>query len=106
MSAAAAARMRHAGDPTTSLHAARHTVESGALGAQKREILALVKSAPGLTTLELASLEGSTLDRYKIAKRMKLLVEAGLVRQGEARMQGNGRLAHAYWPQETQGGLL
>ena len=102
---ALAARLRHRGDPTTSLHAARRVVEDGTLTGQQAEILALVREYPGRTTLELSESEGCRLDRYTIAKRMSLLETACLVKRGPAREQANGRSAHTYWPCQEQGAM-
>lgn len=103
---AALTRLRHRGDPTTSLHAARRLVDEGRLAPQLSEILDMVRSNPGRTTLELSELEGCRLDRYTIAKRMSLLEESGMVRRGAARVQANGRSAHEYYPGAAQAVLL
>lgn len=101
----ALARLRHRGDPTTSLHAARVMVESGALAAQEKEVLEMVRANPGLTFEELASVEGARLDKYAVARRLKALVEAGLVEAGAERATSSGRFARTWFPRSGQGGL-
>lgn len=95
---ATVSRLRHRGDPTTSLHAARLMETSGALARQEREVLEMVRCNPGLTFEELAEVEGSLLDRYAVARRMKALMEAGLVEAGAERALRSGRMGRTYWP--------
>lgn len=101
----ALSHMRHRGDPTTSLHAARVMVESGALAAQEKEVLEMVRANPGLTFEELAAVEGARLDKYAVARRLKALVEAGMVEAGEERATSSGRFARTWFPRSGQGGL-
>lgn len=99
-------RLRHRGDPSTSLHAARSMRDSGALASQEAEVLEMVRANPGLTFEELAEVEGSRLDKYQVARRIKVLIERGLVRAGEEKATSRGRKARAYWPANEQVGLL
>lgn len=101
----AVARLRHRADPSTSLHAARLHAESGALAAQEAEVLAMVRANPGRTFEELAEVEGSRLDKYQVARRIKALIERGLVRAGEEKETTRGRKARSYWPSREQGAM-
>lgn len=98
--------LRHRGDPSTSLHAARTMVDSGALAAQEAEVLALVRAYPGRTFEELSDVEGCRLDKYAIARRVGRLIERGLVYAGDEKRTSSGRMARTYWPVEKQGELL
>lgn len=100
------ARLRHRGDPTTSLHAARSMVDSGQLAAQEAEVLALVRAHPGRTFEEPSEVEGCRLDKYAIARRVGRLIERGLVSAGDEKKTSTGRMARTYWPVATQGELL
>lgn len=89
-------RLRHRGDPTTSLHAARSMRDSGALALQEAEVLEMVRANPGLTFEELAQVEGSRLDKYAVARRLPALHAAGLVFSGVERRTSSGRFARTW----------
>lgn len=81
--------------PGTSHEAARHVVESGLQADQQLVALAAVKSAPGLTSHELA--QRSTLDRYMLARRLPELADAGLVWRGPKKPCSVSRRSACTW---------
>jgi hypothetical protein len=83
-------------DPESSREAARHMIETGALGECQQRTIAAVRAFPGMTSQELAERTG--LDRYMLARRLPE-VEPMYVRRGETRACGvTGRKALTWWP--------
>lgn len=70
-------------DPNSSQEAERRITESGARMSQAESILALVRSRPGKTCVELT--EWTDLDRYQVQRRLSDLCAAGRVRKGKRR---------------------
>ena len=84
-------------DPETSHAAAEEVRASGAALAQRAAVLAAVRSAPGLTSDELADEIGA--DRHMPARRLIELERGGLVRRGSARPSRlTNRAGLTWWP--------
>ncbi len=90
-----------AADPATSSAAAQEHVQRGRRGANASRVLALVRSQPGSTSVELYTsqmVEAGRLDRHEISRRLADLATAGLVRQGTARTcRIAGRAMMTWW---------
>lgn len=86
-------------DPETSKLAAEAAVETGLVSRHREIVVGLVTRHPGSTSLELAHCPDSKLDRYQIARLLRGLARAGLVREGPAReCRAGHRPALTWWP--------
>lgn len=84
-------------DPETSHAAAREADESGRTAKQRFIVLEYVERVPGATAAEIAVLAG--LERHVPSRRLPELREAGLVRNGAARIcRKTGRKSLTWWP--------
>lgn len=67
-------------DPDSSHEAAARVRTTGRLSHQMEQVLALVRAEPGWTSAELSTIPGA-LERHQIARCLKPLEKAGLVRR-------------------------
>jgi hypothetical protein len=82
-------------DPSTSHSAARGMEASGAAGTHRMLCLLFVRQNPGKTSAEIAV--ALSLDRVAPARRMRELVDAGLVKEGPKRKCGVVNKACVTW---------
>lgn len=86
-------------DPDTSHQAAQRVERTGTAHDQRSICLRIVTSAPGLTAAEIAQRAG--LERHVPSRRLPELRDAGLVRNGEARLCAvMGTKAMTWWAKE------
>ena len=85
-------------DPETSWKAEDGINKDGTRDRQARQVLALVRAAPGKTSAEIGQIS-MAVDRYIAARRLPELEKLHLVRRGEARRcSTTGRQAMTWWP--------
>lgn len=83
------------GDPETSHEAEAFMRKSGAIRAQYREVLAFVRSIPGLTAREYDERVGAFRGIYH--RRLVEMERIGMVRRGEVRKCSRGGRSAATW---------
>ena len=84
-------------DPHTSHEAAQEAESSGRARAHRETCLAEVRRNPGKTAAEIAKATG--LERHVPSRRLPDLRDAGLVKNGEARVCGvTGRASLTWLP--------
>lgn len=84
-------------DPETSHAAGEAVTASGQRHAQRAQVLAGLREAPGVTSFELAEITG--LDRYVVARRLPDCRTAGEAQVGiKRRCTISGKTAQTWWP--------
>lgn len=84
-------------DPETSHAAGEAITASGKRHVQRHDVLAALQRNPGVTSFELAEIEG--LDRYIVARRLPDCRSAGEAVTGVKRScQVSGKTAQTWWP--------
>lgn len=73
-------------------------MKSGRAARQRALALDLVRRHPGSTSLELSMFPDSTLDRYEVARHLRVLARQKLIREGKPRASPVGKVALTWWP--------